>query len=132
MHAIRSLYKSVECCVKLNEYFTNCFSVRRGVKQGCVLSPTLFSIYVNDLANDINDKLRGVDINGSNVAILLYADDIVLLSDSEANLQMMLNKLNDWCNKWRMTLIKRKQRSFTLDNKIKPDPIMILDAASIP
>ena len=42
LHAVRSLYKSVECCAKVNEYFTDWFPVRRGVKQGCVLSPTPF------------------------------------------------------------------------------------------
>ena len=47
-----------------------------------VLSLTLFASYVNDLANDINDMLCGVDIHGSNVAILLHADDIVLLNKS--------------------------------------------------
>ena len=39
----------------------------------------------------------GVDIDGLNVSIMLYADDIVLLSDTEINLKSMLDKLNHWC-----------------------------------
>ena len=61
------------------------------------MSPTLFSIYVNDLANEINNMHCGVDIDGLNVSIQLHADDIVLLSNSEINLQSMLDKLNHWC-----------------------------------
>ena len=79
----------------VNDYFTDWFPVRNGFKQSSVLSPTLFSIYVNDLANEINDMQCGIDIDGLNIAIMLYADDIVLLSNSEAGLQSMLNKLND-------------------------------------
>ena len=54
----------------------------------------------------------GVDIDGMNISIMLYADDIVLLSDSEVNLQLMIDKLNDWCHKWRLTVNEAKT-SFT-------------------
>ena len=110
IHAIQSLYRSVECCVKLNDCFTDWFPVQNGVKQGSVLSPTQFSIYVNDLANEINNMHCGVDIDGLNVSIMLYADDIVLLSDSEINLQSMLDKLNHWCKKWRLTVNESKTK----------------------
>lgn len=46
------------------------------LKKGCQLSPTLFSIYVNDLAEDIKRLNAGVDIDDLNISILLYADDI--------------------------------------------------------
>ena len=58
-------------------------------KQGSVLFPTLFSIYVNDLANEINYMQCWIDIDGLNIAIMLYADGIVLLNNSEVGLQLM-------------------------------------------
>ena len=50
-----------------------------GVKQGCKISPTLFSVYVNDLADDIRALSAGVNIDEMNLSILLYADDIALI-----------------------------------------------------
>ena len=61
------------------------------------MSPLLFDLFINDLALHIEALGKGIDIDLENVSILLYADDIVLLSDDEDNLQFMLNELNNWC-----------------------------------
>uniref|UniRef100_A0A3B3IP50 Reverse transcriptase domain-containing protein n=1 Tax=Oryzias latipes TaxID=8090 RepID=A0A3B3IP50_ORYLA len=70
-------------CVQVNDLKTGWFSTPFGVEQGDVLSPTLFSIYVNDLAQEIKKTN---------------------LADEEIKLQGMLNTMNDWCNKWRLTI----------------------------
>ena len=54
-----------------------------GEKLGGILSPLLFSLYLNDLLDILSG---GLHVAGTNVKILLYADDIVLLSDSPAGL----------------------------------------------
>jgi hypothetical protein len=51
--AIQSLYNEVKCTVRVNNDLTPWFNVEAGVKQGCILSPTLFSVYINDLADRI-------------------------------------------------------------------------------
>ncbi len=50
-----------------------------GARQGDDLSPTFFSIFINDLATGIKDMNIGVPIGDEQISILLYADDIVLL-----------------------------------------------------
>ncbi len=55
-----------------------------------VLSPTLFSIYINDLALQIKASNLGGKANDQIVGILLYADDAVSLSEHEEDLQIML------------------------------------------
>ncbi len=54
------------------------------------MSPTIFGIFINDIVNDV--KSVGVIIDGINVCILLYADDIVLLIETEEGLQQLLNE----------------------------------------
>ena len=50
----------------------------------------------------------GVEVNGQNVGILLYADDIALMSTTEENLQKMLNVLSNWSSKWCIYVNEKK------------------------
>lgn len=75
---------------------------------GDVLSPTLFNIFLNNLAVELKDLGLGININNRNICILLYADDIVLLSDNELNLQRMLDHMYNWCIKWRLKINETK------------------------
>ena len=59
-------------------------------------------MYLNDLATGIKNLNCGIDMHGYNLAILLYADDIVLIAPTEEALQEMLSHVNSWCKKWRM------------------------------
>lgn len=64
------------------------------------MSPTLFSIYVNNLALQIKASSLGVKVDDQTVGILLYADDVVLLAECEKDLQSMLDTVAEWCWKW--------------------------------
>ena len=100
--AISSLYSNPRSRVILNEHETEYFDCPVGVKQGDCLSPTLFAIYINDLAVEIKNSNIGVILNENlTINILLYADDIVLLAKSEEDLQSLLYIVECWCKKWR-------------------------------
>ena len=60
LQAVQSLYTDVSCFVRINEHFTGFFPLKQGSKQGCELSLTLFSIYINDLAQDIKMLTLGI------------------------------------------------------------------------
>ena len=102
--AIKSLYADVECCVRINGTLSKWFKVNNGVKQGCMLSPALFSIFINDLATEIKNLQCGIPVGDDQISILMFADDIALISETEESMQLMLNKLHQWCNKWRLNL----------------------------
>ena len=88
--------------MKLNDCFTDWFDVTSGVRQGDNLSPTLFGLFINNLAIKIKALNKGVVVNNVRVGILLYADDIVLLAENETDLQDMINCIFDCCQKWRL------------------------------
>lgn len=72
------MYDSVNC---LTGYLIDWLPVDIGVKQGWILSPILFSMYINDLGLAI--KALGKGLNNERVSTLLYTDDIVLISETE-------------------------------------------------
>ena len=100
--AMKSIYCNSSACVRVNNNCMDWFNITSGVKQGDVLSPTLFSMYLNDMAVGIKQLQCGVNLNGFELSILLYADDIVLIAPDEHKLQLMLEFVSSWCKKWRM------------------------------
>ena len=106
--AVQSLYKSVSSCVRINGLTTDWFDVNAGLRQGCPLSPLLFNCFVNYLAKTVKAIGKGIDIEeGERICIFLYADDVVLLGENEADLQAMLNA---WCGENRMTVNNSKSK----------------------
>ena len=65
----------------ISEY-TNTFNSNIGVKQGCVLSPTLFNVYVSNLPDIFDESRDHVDLYDTKLNCLMYADDLVLMSET--------------------------------------------------
>ena len=96
-NALKAIYDNVSCAMRINGKLTDWFNVGCGLKQGCSLSNILFNMYIDDLIKNINALDIGIDIGNEKVGILVYADDVVLLSENEQDLQTLLNELNTWC-----------------------------------
>ena len=69
--------KSV-CHIKWGNVISSSFGVSAGVRQGGILSPLLFSIYVNDILNSLNS--HGCRMFGCNFGSFMYADDLILIA----------------------------------------------------
>jgi hypothetical protein len=66
-----------------------------------LLSPVLFDLFLDDLVEEINKLGLGVKCGNTRVSILLFADDIALLAESEEDLEIMLDALIKFSIKWR-------------------------------
>jgi hypothetical protein len=82
-------------CVKWDSHLSRFFTLTAGVRQGGVLSPILFSIYIDDIVAKVKAVNTGCYISMLCCSIFLYADDIVLLSPSITGLQLLI----DTCEK---------------------------------
>ena len=83
-------YVKQQLRVKYNGETSNWFNVSNGVKQGGVLSPTLFSVYIDNMLNIIKDNNLGCHIGDTCCGIIGYADDILLLSPTVQTLERMI------------------------------------------
>ena len=72
------------------------FSISNGVRQGGVLSPKLFSVYVDDLSDKLVGSKIGCSINNLYMNHVMYADDICLMAPSPAALQELINVCYDF------------------------------------
>jgi hypothetical protein len=99
--AVKSLFNNTKCRVKLGpSFYTEWFDSENGVRQGDCISPTLASIFLNDLLLELN-----YDIGDSIYTnVLAYADDLIILATSEEELQKLIDKTRDWCRKWQLLI----------------------------
>lgn len=116
---LRSLYKGTAANVLFNGELSDEFLMSMGVKQGCLLSPLLFALMLNDLHEALGGGLK---IDDMNIRILLYADDIIILADNPYILQRMINRLYDYCKIWNLTVNIQKSQIMIFDGTGRTKP----------
>jgi hypothetical protein len=98
---LKNIYVKVESSVVVNAERTDWFELYTGVRQGCILSPTLFAIFIDGLANLVKQCSVGAKFGPVELSILLFADDIVLVADNIQNLQKMLYVADEYSKMYR-------------------------------
>jgi hypothetical protein len=93
IRALMVYYGNSLAYVVNEEDISNIFKTTIGVKQGGCLSPRLFTIYIEDVIKEIENLKCGIEIGTIMLDILLYADDILLITDEKNKLKKMLNVL---------------------------------------
>ena len=113
-NTLKTLYSNDNCCVKVGKNITDIFQANQGVKQGCILSPLLFNIFLSDMVDRFNvEKCKPLEIgNSGKLGCLLWADDLVLLSTSEDGLESKLSELSSYVEENRMEINTGKNKVY--------------------
>ena len=93
----------------------------KGIQQGCLLTPTLFNIYFEDLMKNCFPTTEGVNIGGRRIKCIRFADDMALLAEDER----MLMGLNGRCEDYGMKTTISKTKTMVIERKPKKIDIRI-------
>ena len=99
LRVIQNLFSSNPANVLIGEFLSPEFLINRGVLQGSKLGPILFNVFINDLLKDLEHSGLGASIGPILIAVLGFADDIVLISDHPDKLQGLINLCQKWAQK---------------------------------
>ena len=93
---LRNLYAGQEATVRIRYGTADWFQIRKGVRQGCILSPYLFNFYAEYIMRNsgLDEAQSGIKIAGRNINNLRYADDTTLMTESE-ELKSLLMKVKE-------------------------------------
>ena len=92
---LRNLYAGQEATVRTGHGTTDWFPIGKEVRQGCMLSPYLFNLYVEYIMRNVwlDEAQARIKIAGRNINNLRYADDTTLMAESEEELKTLLMKV---------------------------------------
>ena len=111
LEIIISWYDGLSCRVKWGETFSTSFSITAGVRQGGVLSPDFYCIYVDELLVKLQNSGKGCHYLGYFAAGLFYAEDMCILSPSIKGLETLLRLCEEYCIEWDIGLNAKKSRN---------------------
>ena len=94
---LRNLYAGQEATVRTGHGTTDWFQIRKGVHQGCILSPCLFNLYADYIIQNtkLDEAQAGIKIARRNINKLRYADDTTLMAESEEELKSLGMKVQE-------------------------------------
>ena len=94
---LRNLHAGQEATVRIGHGTTDWFQIRKGIHQGCILSPCLFNLYTEYIMRNagLDEAQAGTKISRRNINNLRYVDDTILMAESEEELKSLLMKVSE-------------------------------------
>ena len=117
IEVIEESYKKISCRMKINGYLSKKWDYKLGLRQGCILSPLLFTLFIEDLISCLQTLNIGIAVADLVVFILMYADDLVLLAEDEKDLQKLLDELERYCKESQSEVNLKKTKIVIFEKK---------------
>ena len=114
---IRNLYWQQTATHDLDEGQSSSFPIKRGVRQGCVMSPPIFNVYTEEIFKE-SDELPGIKLLGEYINNLRYADDTVLLAETEEELQRLVDAVKEGSLKFGLEMNTKKTKTMIIRRDI--------------
>ena len=117
---VENLYMNQTSIVRVNNVMTERCIIGQGVRQGCLISPQLFSLYAEKMMEDAyNNCTAGVKVGGKKIRDIRFADDQAMIGDSEEELQEIISRLHNTAKEYKMKINIGKQKLCVLPENQK-------------
>ncbi|KAL1446308.1 hypothetical protein WDU94_012325 [Cyamophila willieti] len=118
---IINLYWEQRAKMRVDLETTEAIKIKRGVRQGCILSPLIFNIYSEQIFKEaLEEEEDGILINGERINNIRYADDTIVFADSQEGLHRLVNKIAMISSKYGLD-INSKKTKFMVITKVRND-----------
>ena len=130
LKVLTSWYSKCNAMVRWGSSLSRSFAVKAGVRQGCVLSPYLFAVYIDHLICALENSGHGRVIHGVYLGCIVYADDILFTSHSWSSMQSMLDNCSIEIAKLHLKFKSKKSVTFRIGARYNFDCApLILDGS---
>ena len=127
LRIIINLYWNQTANIKIEGELSDSVEIKRGVRQGCILSPLLFNIYSERIFSEALDESReGIMVNGERLNNFRYADDTIVFADSLQNLQALVTNIAEVSQRYGLDLNVKKTKYMVISkNRAPPGQLMV-------
>ena len=130
IRVLQSLYFRQQANVRVNNELSDYTDLKRGVRQGCIASPELFSLYTEMIMRHSDDE-PGVNMGGHNINNIRFADDTGLIAGSQEDLQNLLNVIYERSEKFGMKINTAKTEVMIMNNWDKEKAEIMLNGVTL-
>ena len=123
---LSSWYRDQQMCVRWGHSLSKSFRVSNGVRQGSVLSPVLFSVYVDSLLDSLEESSVGCYWGHQFAGALCYADDLVLLAPTASALRQMLSICDSYANSHGLVFNANKTQLICFHSRYTECPLPVI------
>ena len=93
---IEEMYTNTNTKISLGSKTTWKIKINSGGKQGCLLSPLLFNLVIDELIEKLKSKNIGVRINGTLLSVMAFVDDLVIITEENINMKILMEECKEF------------------------------------